>query len=113
RDFFGVSHLAAGYQGFERLLGLFVEQLLLDRGGDLSRTQYVDPDPPVLELAEPDAGVCAQRGLAGRVDAPVGPPLDRGNRYGHEDRAAVVEHRQRLLNGEQGAEGIQAAEPGE
>src|SRR5699024_5412374 len=61
-----------------------------------------------LELAEPDAGVGAQRGLAGRVDAPVGPPLDRGNRSGHEDRAAVVEHRQRLLNGEQGAAGIQA-----
>ena len=55
-----------------RGLRLVVEQLLLFWRDNLARGQHVDPDPAVLQLGQPHAGVGMQRSLARRVHTPVG-----------------------------------------
>jgi hypothetical protein len=73
--------------------------------------QDVDADAAVLELVEPDAGPGLLDGLAAGVDAPAGEGAEGGVGAGHEDGAAVVEEREGLLDGEQGAAGVEP-EPG-
>src|SRR3984885_7056300 len=110
-DFVGVAHLAAGDEGFELALGGLVEEFFLLGGGDLAGGEDVDADAAVLELVEPDAGPGLLDGLAAGVDAPAGEGAEGGVGAGHEDGAAVVEEREGLLDGEQGAAGVEP-EPG-
>src|SRR3954454_22423947 len=72
RDLLGAAHLSPRDQGLELPLRLLVEQFLLLRRGDLAGGQHVHPDPPVLQLGQPHAGVGLLDGLARRVHAPPG-----------------------------------------
>lgn len=76
-------------------------------GGDLARCQDVVADAPVLELVESDAGPGLLDGLAAGVDAPAGEGAEGGVGASHEDGAAVVEERGGLLDGEEGAAGVE------
>src|SRR5438270_12579276 len=70
---------------------------------DLAGGQDVDPDLAVAQFVEPDAGPGLLDGFASRVEAPAGEGAEGGVGSGHEDRAVVVDQRQCLLHGEQGA----------
>src|ERR1700739_3824264 len=88
----GRGELGAGLVG-----PLFGRRLLLeDRRVDRARADRIDPDATVLQLRRPGADEGTNCRLGGTVGGQTGDAFVLGDRGDHDDRAAVIQKRQRL-----------------
>ena len=106
-DLLWAAHFSPRDHGLEHRLHLRGHHRLHHRRGDLAGGQHVHPDLPVPQLGYPHPCVGGQHGFARCIHTPIGVAPERRVRPGHEDRASIVEQRQRLLDREQRAARVQ------
>src|SRR6202158_3788858 len=106
-DLFRTAHLAARNEGFEPLLCLGAEWVE-DRRVDSAGAEDVHANSSLLKLDQPGTCEGAHSGFTGAVDAERREALDARDGAVEEDRAVVVEKRQRLLNGEERTAHVEA-----